>query len=113
MHFRFNHSASQCWRYCPPFIGWETETLSGAADCPRSREGAFLGGWESSEAELWCSLHKSINFLEIIELCTYKGVHFTLSESYFNTVNGLVNKTARNRGEEEQMEQDWQCFGNF
>lgn len=69
----------------------------GAADCFGSREGAF-GGWESPQAELWCSLHKSINFLEIIELCTYKGVHFILSESYFNTVNGLVNKTARNRG---------------
>lgn len=89
------------------------ETLSAAADCPRSQEGAFLGGWKSSEAELWCSLHKSINFLEIIELYTYKGAHFILNESHLNKVNGLVSKTARDGGEEEQMEQDWQYFGNF
>lgn len=68
----------------------------GCCRLPQVSRGHFLGGWKSSEAELWCSLHKSINFLEIIELYTYKGVHFILSESYLNKVNGLVNKTARN-----------------
>lgn len=36
-----NHRASQRWRhYCPLIVG-ETETPSGSADCPRSREGTF------------------------------------------------------------------------
>ena len=60
---------------------------------PQVSRGSFFRGLESSEAELWCSLHKSINFLEIIELYTYKGAHFILNESHLNKVNGLVNKT--------------------